>query len=260
MLVTSLATFCCGMASHSSMRICGKSANMVLLVTLARTARPSWPHKCSIGLRSGLTAGHSILSTPKFWRYSVMILALWGSVFDLTSLIKLGPKFGNGTRTDTKWCCHSESWNTSLELPYCTGQTWHLSTSVAAWRNHKPNNFQNPFMWVLGTHLWLLHTCDFHTPASTWSLKREWMPAQQHYRPFWHIFGWHSPHVCLCFSFHNCPMHIMQPLVGKVSNQWLKWYITRCWLVLLKGSYKGPKSSFLTFCEGFILIRKDSKV
>ena len=35
MLVTSLATFCCGMASHSPIRICDKSANMVLLVTLA---------------------------------------------------------------------------------------------------------------------------------------------------------------------------------------------------------------------------------
>ena len=77
------------------------------------------------------------------------------------------------------------------------------------------------------------------------------VPAALHWRPFWHIFGWHSPHVCLCFSFHDCPMHIMQPLVGKVSNQRLKWYTTHCWLVLLKGSYKGPKSSFLTFCEVF---------
>ena len=35
MLVTNLATFCCGMASHSSTSICFKSANVVLLVTLA---------------------------------------------------------------------------------------------------------------------------------------------------------------------------------------------------------------------------------
>lgn len=36
--------------------------------------------KCqySIGVRSGCRASHSILSTPKFWSYSVMILALWG--------------------------------------------------------------------------------------------------------------------------------------------------------------------------------------
>ena len=33
------------------------TANVVLLVTLRHTAR----HKCSIGLRSGLTAGYSIL-------------------------------------------------------------------------------------------------------------------------------------------------------------------------------------------------------
>ena len=63
-----------------------------------------------------------------------------------------------------------------------------------------------------------------HTPASTWSPKREWMQAELHYRPFWHIFGWHSPHVCLCFSFQNCSMHIMQHLVGKVSSKQLKWY------------------------------------
>ena len=147
-------------------------------------------------------------------------------------------------------------------MPYCTGpilkgQTWHLSTSVASLKKHKPNNLQNPFMWVLGTHLWLSHTCDCHTPASIWSPKREEMPAEQHYRPFWHIFGWHSLHVCLCFSFHNCPMHIMQPLVGKVSNQRLKWYITHYWLVLLKGRYNGPKSSFLSFCEILIFCHMD---
>ena len=49
------------------------TANVVLLVTLRHTAR----HKCSIGLRSGLTAGYSILFTSKFWRYSSMICALW---------------------------------------------------------------------------------------------------------------------------------------------------------------------------------------
>ena len=32
------------------------------------TARPSWSPKCSVVLRSGLLAGHSILSTPRFWR------------------------------------------------------------------------------------------------------------------------------------------------------------------------------------------------
>ena len=44
MLVTSLVTHCCGMASHSSTRICRKSANMFAMVSLARTARPSWSH------------------------------------------------------------------------------------------------------------------------------------------------------------------------------------------------------------------------
>ena len=52
------------------------TANVVLLVTLRHTAR----HKCSIGLRSGLTAGYSILFTSKFWRYSSMICALWWQV------------------------------------------------------------------------------------------------------------------------------------------------------------------------------------
>ena len=99
------------------------SANVVMLVTLACTAQPSWSHKCSR-------------------------VEVW---------------------TDTKWC-HSnatECWNTSLELPYCKGpilkeQTWHLSTSVAA------SKFTNPIICrthapVLGTHLWLSHTCDCHT-------------------------------------------------------------------------------------------------
>ena len=59
---------CCGMASHSSTSICRKSARVVVIFTLAWTTCPSWSHNCSVGLRSGLLAGHSILSTPKFWR------------------------------------------------------------------------------------------------------------------------------------------------------------------------------------------------
>jgi len=42
MLVTSLVTLCCGMASHSSTSICPKSANVVVLITLAWTEGPSW--------------------------------------------------------------------------------------------------------------------------------------------------------------------------------------------------------------------------
>ena len=37
------------------------------------------------------------------------------------------------------------------------------------------------------------------------------MPAELHYRPFWHIFVSHSPHVCLCYSFHDCPKHTCSP-------------------------------------------------
>ena len=43
MLLTSLATFCCGIASHSSTSICFKSANMVLWVTLAYTTDQADP-------------------------------------------------------------------------------------------------------------------------------------------------------------------------------------------------------------------------
>lgn len=63
MLVTGLVTFFCEMASHSSTRSCWRSA---------------W-------------AGHSILSTPKFWGYSVMILALWGRVLSSWKM-DLGPR------------------------------------------------------------------------------------------------------------------------------------------------------------------------
>ena len=69
-------THCCGRAPHSSTSICRKSASVVVLVNLARTACPNWSHECSMGLRSGLLAGHSILSTPKFWRYSLRNPAL----------------------------------------------------------------------------------------------------------------------------------------------------------------------------------------
>ena len=74
-LVTSLVTHCYGMTSFSSTSIC-----VVVLVTLARMAHPSWSHNCSLGLRWGLLAGHSLLSTPKFWRWSLMNPALWGVI------------------------------------------------------------------------------------------------------------------------------------------------------------------------------------
>ena len=45
-MLVSLITHCCGMASQSSTRICRKSANVVVLVTLAWTAGPNWSHKC----------------------------------------------------------------------------------------------------------------------------------------------------------------------------------------------------------------------
>ena len=149
MLVTNLATFCCGMASHSSIRICRKSANVVLLVTLLQLDQAN--HKCWIGLRSGLTAGHSILSIPKFWRCSMMILALWRRVLEDS-----------------------------------------IRSQILA----------EPML------RWKAHTCDWHTSASTWSPEREWIPAEQYYRPFWRHFGWCSPHICLlCCSFHDCLIH-----------------------------------------------------
>ena len=43
------------------------------------------------------------------------------------------------------------------------------STNSTSYRTHAQ---------VLGTHLWRAHSCDWHTPASTWSPKREWMPTQ----------------------------------------------------------------------------------
>ena len=69
------------------------------------------------------------------------------------------------------------------------------------------------------------------------SKQQSWIPAEQHYKSFWHIFGWHSAHVCLCFSFQDWPM---QHVVGKVLNQRLKWYKTHFQLVLLKGRYNVP--------------------
>ena len=48
-------------------------------------------------------------------------------------------------------------------------------------------------------------------------------PFQRGAAWFWENVCRHYPHVCLCFSFQNCSMHIMQPLVGKVSSKRLKW-------------------------------------
>ena len=63
MLVTSLLTLCCGMSSHSSTSICPRSANMVVLVTLERTAGPSWSQN-GVQWGWGQDCRQAILSTP----------------------------------------------------------------------------------------------------------------------------------------------------------------------------------------------------
>lgn len=65
MLAISLVIYCYGLASHSSTIICFKLASVVVFDTLQQTAHLSWSHKCSVGLRSGLQTGHSILSASK---------------------------------------------------------------------------------------------------------------------------------------------------------------------------------------------------
>ena len=230
MLVTNLATFCCGMASHSSMRICCKSANVVLLVTLRRTARPSWSHKCSIGLRSGLTAGHSILSTPTFWRYSddpgsvgasVVILEdgsrshipkIWDRHW-LQDLVPI-PLCVEVSLNDYKVClasdrdptphhdtapskrCHSVGTAICIAGPILKGQTWHLSTSFLFGES------TNQTICRVADFV-QAHTCDWHTSEAFNDFECQQKNLN---RPFWHIFGLLYPHVCLCCSFHECPM------------------------------------------------------
>ena len=63
--------------SHSSTNICYKSTSVVVLVTLGQTAP-------SMGLRSRLLAGYSILSTPKFWRKSSACVILEDRVWSQT--------------------------------------------------------------------------------------------------------------------------------------------------------------------------------
>lgn len=61
MATTSLFTHCWEM-----------SVIVVVLVTVSQTARPNWSHKCLMGLRSRLLAGLFILSTNKFWKWSLI--------------------------------------------------------------------------------------------------------------------------------------------------------------------------------------------
>ena len=60
-----LVTHCWTMTSQSSTSICCKPANMVVLVILEQTARPSWFHKCSMGW--GQKCWQAIPSSPLWW-------------------------------------------------------------------------------------------------------------------------------------------------------------------------------------------------
>lgn len=53
--------------NKQGMFVC-RFASAVVLITLARTARPRWSHRCPVRLRFGLFPGLSILSSSAFWR------------------------------------------------------------------------------------------------------------------------------------------------------------------------------------------------
>ena len=77
MLVTSLVTHCCGMASYSSTSICCKSANVVVLVCLAQKARQAKPTSVQSGQGQDCwqaipsdplpNSGGILLETPLCW-------------------------------------------------------------------------------------------------------------------------------------------------------------------------------------------------
>ena len=82
MLRTSLWIFAWVMLAHSSSIWRLRSAMVSPSTRRFETARPIWSQQCSMGLRSGLQAGHgSILAMFSFARKSRTMLARWGYSF-----------------------------------------------------------------------------------------------------------------------------------------------------------------------------------
>lgn len=61
----------CGIASHSTY-VSLKSSIVFLSVILAQNRSPKLIPQCSVGLRSGLLMGCSIIPLPKFWRQTLI--------------------------------------------------------------------------------------------------------------------------------------------------------------------------------------------
>ena len=163
------------MAFHSSTRNRCRSASVVVLVTLTRTARPSWIHKYSIGLRSGLMAGHSILSTPTFWRKQALALWSWR--------VELGPRLqGYGFATG---CRISSRYLTALRWPS-------LMTYFASDGDISPHHDTAPHQklllnWCINQH------CVLHVVSILW-------PCQ--------------PNSCRTWTLNmNIPPHVQVPLL-----------------------------------------------
>lgn len=109
-----LLVHCYGMASHSPISICRKSANVAAWVTLASRG---WSHRCSVALRSRLRALNSILSTPQFWS------CLW---------LEVGPRlwrYGIGPGHHDMWMAkRSKALRSGCILPWRCGfesHFWH---------------------------------------------------------------------------------------------------------------------------------------
>lgn len=67
-----------GILFHSSCRAAVNSLRLWTGGSLCLTRRPRKSHKCSMGLRSGLMAGHGILSIAFCRKKSFTACALWG--------------------------------------------------------------------------------------------------------------------------------------------------------------------------------------
>ena len=177
-----------GIAFHSSRSIRLRSRIVETGVICLRTARPSWSHRCSMGLRSGLHAGHSIRSTR--W---VVILGLPDLGLSFTSPVFLNLVFNlemvlwpTPNLAATTLCLTPAS---SWSIARARSRLDNLGMFAHCWQTCILTMVSNTGHWVHSEHLlssFTISELSMKEPKRCWLVWILWTTAQLQFWHFWH--------------------------------------------------------------------------
>ena len=127
-----------GILFHSCTNACSSSRRFCTGGSLSLTFRPSWSQRCSIGLRSGLLAGHGRVFTALLFKKSTTIRARWSLALSSMKICD----YQNAALQQPRGCCLGNAVHLEfLELQGCPAYSR---------RKCIPTSLQSPLQGTVG--------------------------------------------------------------------------------------------------------------